>query len=140
VLALIGCAVDFALGILLHFNTENRILQLVPGPEGQMMVLNTAGLSSQAAVNWGFKETHGWVFWGDHFASLATPIQVLIVLTFAVLLHRMLRQAMAPGVDRWHGPRPERCEGGAVSRPRKFSPSGTARAKASVVDACRSGC
>jgi len=95
VLALSGCVVDFALGIMLHFSAENRIFQLVPGPGGQMMVLNTAGLSRQAAVNWGYKETHGWVFWGDHFAGLTTPIQVLIVLTFALLLHRMVRQAMA---------------------------------------------
>jgi len=101
VLALAGYAVDFALGILLHFNAENHIFQLVPGPGGQSMVLNTAGLSSQSAVNWGSKEIRGWVFWGDHFVGLATPIQASLVLVLALLLHRMVRQAMAgTGVPR----------------------------------------
>jgi len=95
VLALTGYVVDFALGILLHFNAENRIFQLVPGPGGEKMVLNTAGLSSQSAVNWGAKEIRGWVFWGDHFVGLATPIQASLVLVFALLLHHMVRQAMA---------------------------------------------
>jgi len=118
VLALIGCVIDFTFGILLHFHVENRIFQLVPGPGGETMVMNTAGLSSQAALNWRFKAIQGWVFWGDHFAGLATPIEVLLILSFALLLRRMFRQALpeqpVPVTDRsLRGPRARQ----APSRP-----------------------
>ena len=98
VLALVGCVVDFTFGILLHFDVENRTFQF--SPAGWPMVLNTAGLSRWAALNWGFKEKQGWVFWGDHFAGLATPVRVLLVLSFALLLHRMIREAIPGKVRR----------------------------------------
>jgi len=94
VLALAGCVVDFVFGIVLHFDVENRIFQLARGADGETMVRNTAGLSPQAALNWRFKEIQGWVFWGDHFAGLATPIEAVLILAFALLLYRMFRQAL----------------------------------------------
>src|SRR5207245_11149248 len=54
-----------------------------------------ADLISQSAVNWGAKEIREWGFWGDHFVGLATPFQASLVLVFALLLHHMVRQAMA---------------------------------------------
>ena len=43
--------------------------------------------TSPGALVWG-------IFWGDHFAGLATPIEVLLILSFALLLRRMFRQAL----------------------------------------------
>jgi len=95
-LALAGWLVDFALGVLLHFGLENRVGTLVQSATGEPLVRNTAGLSESAALNWGYKAVKELVFFGDHFAPLAGPIEVALALAYAAFLVLLCRRMLLP--------------------------------------------
>jgi hypothetical protein len=93
-LALAGCLVDFALGVLLQFALENHVGTLVRPASGEPTVTNMAGLSESAAMNWGTKAVKELAFWGDRFAPFAVAIQVTVALAYAAMLGLMCRRAL----------------------------------------------
>jgi hypothetical protein len=76
-----GLAIDFAIGILLHFS-----LQRLTFENGQ-----THGLLRQARINWLEKQSAGLTFWGDHFAPGAAVLQAAIVVAAVALLWLIVR-------------------------------------------------
>jgi hypothetical protein len=71
----VGMAVDFLLGVWLHFYVQNTVFAL--SPEG---VLETRGMAVQGAFNWAVKESAGWVFLGDRCAPVAGVLEVVLLI------------------------------------------------------------
>jgi hypothetical protein len=104
-LAIAGCVVDFALGILLQFHIENQVVKLtVPIPPDNALAQARwtppdNALSKWAGFNWKAKMLTQVVYLGDHFTHLADVIQVLVVLAFglgmAVPIRSVTKSAMA---------------------------------------------
>ena len=86
--ALAGCAVDFAVGVLLHFAMENLVGTLVSLPR-QIAISNTMGLSQVAALNWGYGAIHSMRFFGERFAPAASAIEASLALAYAGVLALM---------------------------------------------------
>jgi hypothetical protein len=100
-LGLAGCAVDFALGVFLHFSLENQVFHL--GGGDHLLIFSSPGaLSRWAFLNFRDKTRYGLVYWGDYFAGAAGPIQVVVIALFVGILSRMARVTSGPAVrDSW---------------------------------------
>jgi len=97
-LVVVGCAVDFALGILLQFRLENATFRVwteggrklaAPGEGGQL-------LSQVAIGNWTVKLDYGLRFLGDHLPAWSTHIQAVLLAGFALVAWRLIREALLP--------------------------------------------
>jgi hypothetical protein len=70
-LAALGLAIDFLLGVLLHFHVQHYTFAAGEDP----------GLIQQAMANWQEKQSAGFTFVGDHFsAAAAVVIEALLAL------------------------------------------------------------
>ena len=92
--ALVGCAVDFAVGVLLHFAMENGVATLttLSAYPRQLVISNTMGLSQVAALNWGYGAIHSMRFFGERFAPAASAIEASLALAYAGVLALMWRR------------------------------------------------
>jgi hypothetical protein len=92
--ALAGCAVDFAVGVLLHFAMENGVATLttLPAYPRQLVISNTMGLSQAAALNWGYAAIHSMRFFGERFAAAAPALEVALALAYGGVLALMWRR------------------------------------------------
>ena len=81
--AVIGMAIDFALGVLLHFHMQHQIFTPAHDP----------GLVEQAKLNWLEKQAAGFTFVGDHFAAIGPVIEGVIVIGFIVAVWYVVRSA-----------------------------------------------
>jgi len=81
--AVLGMTIDFALGILLHFHMQHQIFTPAQDP----------GLVEQAKLNWLEKQTAGFTFVGDHFATIRLVIEALLLIGFIAALWWVVRSA-----------------------------------------------
>jgi hypothetical protein len=79
-LAAFGCAVDFGLGVLLHFHLQNEVFVVTKTAAGLVRLADGRGLLAFAAASWWQKQSLGIVFWGDHFASFSVAIEGLLAI------------------------------------------------------------
>jgi hypothetical protein len=108
VLAAVGVAVDFLLGIFLHFSLEHWQLGTTTVGTTRIMSLDAGMLNVTAIGNLVGKETLAAAFWGDHFAGHLPWLQAAALVGFALLFLGLLRvtlgqagKARTPGTLAW---------------------------------------
>jgi hypothetical protein len=104
-LGVVGCAIDFALGIFLHFSVQNWLFVFRPGARGHdtgpglltasadwlwMHVTSDPGLSETAKNACAMKLLDRVTFLGDAVAPFAGVIQGLLVVGFLLALWQMI--------------------------------------------------
>jgi hypothetical protein len=89
-LALAGCAVDFALGIFLHFSLENRVFPfervggvIVPQAPAEL-------LSLPAVQNYVAKSDANLAYWGDRLSGTAGVLEVAAAVAFVGIMAWLL--------------------------------------------------
>ncbi len=87
----LGCAVDFGLGVFLHFRLEHMTFALVQGPRGPSIAPN--GLTFFAAQNWIAKAIIRARFWGDHIGRAGTALEWLVAVVGLALALVLLRES-----------------------------------------------
>jgi hypothetical protein len=90
-LGLAGSVVDFLLGVMLHFQLENRVPALRDAGDKWVMVPSPDDPSWYALENWTLKFRTGYSYWGDQFTQAAGIIDILLILGFVVALVRAIR-------------------------------------------------
>jgi 4-amino-4-deoxy-L-arabinose transferase-like glycosyltransferase len=88
-LGVVGCSVDFALGIFLHFSLENRLFTFRQAADGPLVVILDPGLSQTAKEACAMKFLDRVTFLGA-FAPYAGIIQGLLVVGFLLAMWRMV--------------------------------------------------
>jgi hypothetical protein len=83
-LVLAGCAVDFFLGIYLHFRLENQIYRYVVGRSGIELLPAADYLSLTAYNGWTLKMKHQLHFLGDYAAPWARWLELAVCIAFGV--------------------------------------------------------
>jgi hypothetical protein len=88
--AILGLALDYILGILLHFERESHVFATLPDPVlGKKIVMDTS-LGSQAFLEYAAKLSQGYVFWGDHFAPISSILKIASALIAVMALLYLL--------------------------------------------------
>ena len=104
-LVIVFLLLDFAVGIQLHFNLQNRDFETVDDPTGKPVIAYTPQtLSRGAQFNWTTKHREGLTFWGDRFEPYLWPMQVLLLFSYGALLAVCLK----PYLGRDRDPRTRR--------------------------------
>ena len=87
---------DFALGIMLHANLQNRDFDTENDATGQpVLVYTPQTLSRGPQFNWTTKQREGLTFWGDRFEPYLWPMQVFLLFCYGALLAVCLRPYLA---------------------------------------------
>jgi hypothetical protein len=94
-LGVVGCTIDFALGIFLHFSLQNRLFTFQQPALAPLVVISDPGLSQTARDSCAMKVLDRVPFLGDAFTPFAGVIQALIVLGFLLALWRLVHPPFA---------------------------------------------
>jgi hypothetical protein len=89
-LGVVGCTIDFALGIFLHFSLENRLFTFRQPADGPLVLISDPGLSHTAKDACAMKFLDRVTFLGDTVAPFASIIQGLVVAGFLLAIWQML--------------------------------------------------
>jgi len=92
----LGCAVDFFAGILVHFSLEHEVGAIRPVAGRLVLRLTTDLLNPQAVSNLNAKLRLGYVLWGDHFAGAFIGLQLLVLVLFGTVFFGLVRAALNP--------------------------------------------
>lgn len=92
-MTLAGALVDFAFGILLHFDLQRRVFEFVPDAAGHTTIRNPDGLSMAAVFNWREKAMRGLVFWGDMAQPAAVVVECALTLAALLVLLGLFRRS-----------------------------------------------
>lgn len=125
-LVALGCAVDFAVGIFLHFSLENMTFRIWR-QGGRLVAMSPDGkiLSNFALGNWLLKQKMKIAFFGDLVAGYSTLIRVVIVGIFLLIMAAFIREALA-------GARPAAVGGRAFGRSPRSTSGGSGPARSSA--------
>jgi hypothetical protein len=92
-----GCALDFALGILLHFMLQSRVFHLVQLENNRYTIETTRELLAQAAqYNFFTKRMENLSYLGDLFAGYSIEIGVIVAIGFVAMVWRLMTLAKKP--------------------------------------------
>jgi hypothetical protein len=94
-LVLAGLAIDYALGIFLHFDVQSRLLPTVVGPGGRVSLVVDPTRGATVYANYLDKLQAHLVFWADHLAGLLPELQIISAVTALLALWHLLRLARA---------------------------------------------
>jgi len=82
---MVGLAVDYCLGILLHFNRESLVPQAIVS-SGQLDFILDPEIGRNTINEYTAKLHGGYVFWGDHLAEIGPALQLASIVTAVGLL------------------------------------------------------
>jgi hypothetical protein len=71
-----GCALDYALGVLLQFDRESYVYPTLRQPDGTLAFLKDPTLGTYGFSEYVAKTMDGYTFWGDHCAAASTFLEL----------------------------------------------------------------
>jgi len=97
-LVVLGCVVDFAVGIMLHFRLQTMTFRIWrDGPKRYAASPDGPILSNFALGNWVEKTGRGVVFLGDLLAEYSSAIQLVVLALFAAVMVMLVLAALNRG-------------------------------------------
>jgi hypothetical protein len=91
-LLIIGLAIDFFVGILLHLYLQSLIFESVPGSGYNVRYVMSESLNDVIWNNWRAKNLYHIVMLGDYLEPLKTALFAALTIGAAILLYRFATQ------------------------------------------------